>query len=344
MNGYERIRAAIEGRRPDHTPVMLHNFLMAAREAGVGMRAYREDPGAIARCFVESVERYGYDGIVLDVDTATLAAACGVPVHYPDDAPARCRGARLDTLEKSRDLEPPDIAGHPRVQVWLEAARLLSAHFGDEVFLRGNCDQAPYSLAALVRGPEDWMLDLLDTHKHEGAHRLLTWCAEACCDFIRLMARTGVHMVSNGDSLASPDLVSPRFHREFALAYERRIALTAHDCGLPYVLHVCGKTDRILEGLAASGADGLELDYKTGVHLAREAFADRAAFIGNLDPSGLLTAGSPGEVTNATLSLRRVFAGTPRFILNAGCAIPADAPGANIRAMIAAARTPLEDL
>ncbi|MCK7468641.1 MAG: hypothetical protein MZU91_11380 [Desulfosudis oleivorans] len=34
MNGYRRVRAALEGARPDRVPVMLHNFLMAAREAG----------------------------------------------------------------------------------------------------------------------------------------------------------------------------------------------------------------------------------------------------------------------------------------------------------------------
>jgi len=34
MNGYERITAALRGERPDRVPVMLHNFMMAAREAG----------------------------------------------------------------------------------------------------------------------------------------------------------------------------------------------------------------------------------------------------------------------------------------------------------------------
>ena len=37
MNGYQRIVAALRGERPDTTPVMLHNFMMAAREAGVSM-------------------------------------------------------------------------------------------------------------------------------------------------------------------------------------------------------------------------------------------------------------------------------------------------------------------
>jgi uroporphyrinogen-III decarboxylase len=31
------------------------------------------------------------------------------------------------------------------------------------------------------------------------------------------------------------------------------------------VLHICGCTDRILDDMIASGADGLELDYKTDV-------------------------------------------------------------------------------
>ena len=79
MNGYERITAALRGERPDRVPVMLHNFMMAAREAGVTMKAYREDPRRMAACFIRAVETYGYDGVLVDLDTATLAGALGVP-------------------------------------------------------------------------------------------------------------------------------------------------------------------------------------------------------------------------------------------------------------------------
>ena len=37
MTGYERIQAALSGKRADKTPIMLHNFMMAAREAGYTM-------------------------------------------------------------------------------------------------------------------------------------------------------------------------------------------------------------------------------------------------------------------------------------------------------------------
>jgi uroporphyrinogen decarboxylase len=94
MNGHERIRSALDGRRPDRVPVMLHNFLMAAREAGFSQRRFREDPAAIVESFVRAVETYGYDGVLVDVDTVTIAEALGVKVDLPEDQPARLAGPR----------------------------------------------------------------------------------------------------------------------------------------------------------------------------------------------------------------------------------------------------------
>jgi len=44
MNSKQRVDAVIKGRLPDRVPVCLHNFLAAAREAGVSMWQYRTDP------------------------------------------------------------------------------------------------------------------------------------------------------------------------------------------------------------------------------------------------------------------------------------------------------------
>lgn len=337
MNGCQRIRAALAGERPDRVPVMLHNFMMAAREAGHTMQAFREDPEALAGSFMRAVETYGYDGVMVDVDTALLAGAVGVPLDLPEDEPARCRGARLADLARVDELPPPDVAAYPRAQVWLEAVRRLVRHFGDEVYVRGNCDQSPFSLASMVRGPAEWMMDLTDPDNRERAERLLDYCAEAGLQFLRLMAQTGAHMLSNGDSPAGPDVVSPRMHRTFALPWEKRLVDEAHRLGLPYVLHICGNTGPILDAMLSTGADGLELDYKTDARLAHEKMRDRAVFIGNIDPSGVLTFGTPALVEERTRELVAVFADTPRFILNAGCAIPSTAPPENLRAMLRAA-------
>ena len=162
MNGYQRIQASLRGEQPDqptgHAPT-LH-----ARRPGahVTMAEFRQDPRALARSFIQSVERYSLNGVMVDVDTATLAGALGVPVEFPADEPAVARGARLASLADLDTLPPPDIARYPVVQVWVEAVRLFCVHDDNEVFIRRNCDQCPFALAAMVRGMEGWLTDIMD--------------------------------------------------------------------------------------------------------------------------------------------------------------------------------------
>ena len=97
--------------------------------------------------------------MMVDVDTAMLAGALGVPCELPEDEPAVCRGALLASWMRwttSRRRTSRD----QRVQAWVEGVRLIKRHFGDEVYVRGNCDQAPFSLACLLRGMEACMMDL----------------------------------------------------------------------------------------------------------------------------------------------------------------------------------------
>jgi len=339
MTGYERIAAAMAGRMPDRVPVMLHNFMPAAREAGLTQAEYRWDARKMAEAHLRAIETYGHDGILLDVDTVTLADAVGVPISFPEHSPAVPAGLpRLHLLEAAAELPPPDLNNHRRVQTWLEAASILVERVGTDVYVRGNCDQAPFSLASMIRSPERWMIDLLTEGAEPHVEQLLEYCTDVSVRFIRLMASTGVPMVSNGDSPAGPELISPDMYRRWALPYERRLAAAAHEVGCLYLLHICGDTGSILPDMLASGADGLELDYRTDARVAREAIGDGAAFVGNIDPSGVLARGQAADVEAATRELLEVFADAPRFILNAGCALPATTPAENVHAMIRTAR------
>jgi len=334
MNSKERIEAVLSGLVPDRTPIMLHNFMMAAKESGVTMSQYRSHPETIAMVHLNAVEKYHYDGVLIDVDTCTLAGAVGVPVDLPDDEPARLSGALLASLEQVNDLEMPDISKDERVQIWLAACRSIVRQSGGRIYIRGNCDQAAFSLASMIRGSQDWLMDIFDPSNEQLVHKLLEFSTEVACRFIDLMSQTGVDMVSNGDSMASPDLISPDMYRRFALPYEKKIVAYAHKCGKPYMLHICGCVDRIIDDMITSGADALELDYKTDITVIHSKCRDRIVFCGNIDPSGVLTLGSSDDVRQKVSELVELYSDSPRFILNAGCAIPASAPAENIYAMI----------
>ena len=87
-----------------------------------------------------------------------------------------------------------------------------------------------------------------------------------------------------------------------------------------------------------TGSDAFELDYKTDTQKSFDIVHDKVCFIGNIDPSRVIAMGTPELVEQKTVELFDIFTKTNRFILNAGCAIPADTPEANLYRMIKIAR------
>jgi uroporphyrinogen decarboxylase len=337
MNGYERIKAALNGEPTDKIPVMLHNFMMVAKEAGLTMEQFRENPKAIANAFIQSIEKYEYDGILVDIDTVTLAGACGVNIDFPVTEPARSHGGMLDSYDDFGKLKPVDIASYKYIQIWCEAVRLLKEYFGDEIYIRGNCDQAPFSLASMIRGTENWMLDFYMAEE-EQVFQLLDYCTEATTQFIKLMAQTGCHIVSNGDSPAGPEMIPAELYEKYAKPYTKKVVDVAHAAGVDYVLHICGNTDIIIKHMIETGADGLEIDYKTDTQKAFDLMKDKVAFFGNIDPSGVLALGTPALVRKRTIELLDIYTKTNYFVLNSGCALPSTTPEENIKIFIQTAR------
>jgi uroporphyrinogen decarboxylase len=337
MNGHERISAALKGEKPDKVPVMLHNFMMAAREHGVTIEQYRNSPKVIAETFISAVDKYKYDGILVDIDTVTLAGAVGVKIDFPADDPARSHDGNIENLDDVINLKPAKVADYKYIQIWLEAVRMLKDYYKNEIYIRGNCDQAPFSLASMMRGAQPWMLDLM-MGTEEQIGMLLEYCTDASSQFIRLMAQTGCDMVSNGDSPAGPEMISAEMYLKYAMSYSKRIVDVAHKEGVAYALHICGNTEVILEHMKLTGADAFELDYKTDIVKIYDLFHDSATFIGNIDPSGVLALGTTAEVREKTLELLNIYKNSNRFILNAGCAIPPTTPSQNLKMMIETAR------
>lgn len=340
MNGRERIETVLQGNWPDQRPVMIHNFMMAARQAGMSMAQYRPDPKMIAQAHIQAVEKYELDGVLIDIDTCTTAGALGVPVDFPETEAARTTGPHpaMTSLDAVADLPAPDLANDERVQIWIEACRQLKDYFGDEILVRGNCDQLPFSVASMLRGTTEWMMDLVSPDSDEKVFALLEYCTEACRQFVTMMAGAGAHMISHGDSPAGPDMISPDMYVKFALPYEKKIVDLSHKLGKHYLLHICGNTSVILDKMIETGADALDIDYKTDPNLLRRVCGERVTVSGILNPSGALLRGTPREVASEVRSLLDVYADSPRLIACTGCALPPDTPSENIYAFVKAVR------
>jgi uroporphyrinogen decarboxylase len=186
----------------------------------------------------------------------------------------------------------------------------------------------------MVRGIQDFLMDLATEPANPAIHQLLEVCYQSHLAVHRVLVKAGAHFTSMGDSLAGPDVVSPKMFNQFARPYEERIVKELAAEGIFTAIHICGNTTKILPYLAQYDFCGFELDYKTDATIAKSTAGARHVLFGNIDPSEVIARGNPETVREKTRRLISVWKPGGHFILNAGCAIPPTTPSENIRALI----------
>jgi len=287
---------------------------------------------------LQAVEKYGHDCILVDTDTTMLAEAMGARSECAYDEPGRIVEPAIKSLDDVDKLKVVNPETDGRIPAILEGVRLMSKQLGKEVAIRGNADQGGFDLPCMVRGIENFLMDLLDCPDDPRLAQLMEVCYQSHLAVHRALVKAGAHLTSMGDSLASPDVTSPRLFERFARPYEERLIKDLTADGIFVVIHICGDTSRILDIMAEYEPCGFELDYKTDAVKAKRTAGKRHVLFGNVDPSGVLANGTVEEVCASTRYLISTWKPEGRFILNAGCAIPPTAPPENIRALVETAR------
>ena len=337
MTSLERVQAVLNGRVPDRVPVIPQSFLFSARTNGYDIGQINRNPRLMAESHRVCQEKYGYDGCVIDVDDATLAEACGAKVIFRPDAVAVVdeRHPAVEDLRDVPGLRLPDPEKDGRLCEWMETAQRLMEMIGDHVFIMGRADQGPFDLLALLRGPQDFMCDLL-TEDEDVILDALEWATQAHIIFAKAM-RDISHCTSMGDSYAGPNLVSPATYRKFALPFEKQVVEAVQTPDKPYSIHICGDATMILEDMGATGARLLELDWKVDMGHARRVLPEDVVIMGNVNPSDPMFLGTPDQVLSQS---KAIIEGTKGrgLILSSGCALGANTKPENVAAMVQAAR------
>lgn len=338
MTSLERVQAVLAGQMPDRVPVIPQGFMFSAKTAGYDIGAINRNPAKMAESHRISQEKYGYDGCVVDVDDATLAEACGAKVIFreQDVASVDEHHPVLEDLREIDDLKMPDPLKDGRICEWLETVERLKAAIGDHVFIMGRADQGPFSLLCLLRGTQEFMVDLL-TEDEEVIRHALEWTTEAHTRFALAQLKAGAHATSMGDAYASPNLVSPDMYRDFAFPYEQKVVENVRHTGMPYSVHICGDTNRIVPLMGQTGARILEVDWKVDMGAARKAVPEDVVLMGNLNPSDPLCLGTPDQVRQQAKDIIEATRGKG-LILSSGCAMGANTRPENVEAMVASAQ------
>lgn len=146
--------------------------------------------------------------------------------------------------------------------------------------------------------------------------------------FAHAQIEAGADLIGVGDAAAS--LIGPRLYTQFVQPHETALVEGIRAAGGRVRLHICGKTGKLYRGMAATGADIIDLDFLAPMDAARTEMGPDQILLGNLDPVRVMRDGTP-EMVAAAFAECHHQAGC-RYILGAGCEVPVGTPAANLRA------------
>jgi uroporphyrinogen decarboxylase len=334
MTPKERMLAFLQGQAIDRTlaaPLVLNH---AARILGVKISEYNQNGEVMGKAHVAAWKRYGHDMILMFSTTSTLAEAMGAKLVYQEDDAPYCDDPIVQTPDDIAKVKIPDPHKDGRLPVYLKGAEYCIQEVGDQVFV-GCIFAAPFTTASHLRGTE---AIIRDTSKNpEFVRQLMDLSKEAALRFIDALVEKGIVPVIV-EPVASGSLISPKLFESLVLPYLKEIVEYTQAKGSPIVLHICGKTTKIIELMADSGANVLSID-QIDMAVAKEKVGSRVCLLGNVKPAETLYKGNPEKVMEECREIITKAGDSPGgLILSSGCEVPFDTPPENIEAVINAAR------
>lgn len=331
MTPLERFAAYGRGDAIDRLPCVPIIGNTAARVIGARVSDLRGNGPLIAEAQIAAYRAFGHDVIRVFTDLYTLAEAMGATVHYPEDETAYLAAPAVTGVDDIDRLSPVDPRREGNLPHHLDAMKATVDAVGTEVPVTGALT-CPFTTASFLIGTEN--LVRLTLKNPESVHRLCRVALESAINYAEAIIAAGC-TPSLTDPMSSTSVISPRQFREFSQPYLAQLISFIHDHGKSVTLHICGKTNRVWDGMIEAGADCLSIDNDASLAEARTAVGDRARIMGNIKPSEVMLQGTPEDVRQAVYDCVTLGGDSPRgYIVASGCSLPTETPFANIQAMI----------
>lgn len=331
------VRAA--RRQPvERTPVWM------MRQAGRYLpeyRAVRKDLPFLTLCktvdlavevSLQPLRILGVDAVIMFSDILIPVEAMGLEVQLTEKV-----GPKMpNPIRSAADVEalrvPDPVETMPFVY---DIIRTLKREIADAVPLLGFAG-APWTLAAyMIEGGSSKNYHLIKSLMYSEPavfHRLMEKLADTQALYLKAQIEAGIDALQLFDSWAGE--LSPEDFATFALPYIQRVFEQVGSV-VPRILYVNGSA-HLLEGMAASGAEVLSIDWRTDLAEAVRRTNGRVALQGNLDPCRLL--GPREEIVRGVEDIRAKAKAAPGHIMNLGHGILPPTPVENARTFIAAAQ------
>src|SRR5450631_1105198 len=285
------ILKTLRGETTERTPVWM------MRQAGRYLPDYRvlrdkydfftrvQTPALAAEITLQPVDQIGVDAAIIFSDILVVIQAMGLEVQLIEN-----KGPVLpDPFRMVSDLQRvrvPEV--HETLQYVFDAIKLIKQELNNRVPLIGFAG-APWTLLCyMVQGKGSKTFDEAKAFCYtqpELAHQLLQMITDTTIAYLKGQIAAGADVVQIFDSWGG--LLGPDDFETLSLYYIRQIVAALKDEVLTIIF--AKGAWHSLEGMAATGAHGLGIDWCIRPQMARQLAGPSIILQGNFDPAKLLS-------------------------------------------------------
>ena len=266
---------------------------------------------------LQPLDRYPLDAAILFSDILTIPDAMGLELTFTTgEGPKFNKPVRTEA--DVNNLFVPDPEGE--LQYVMNAVRTIRRELDGRVPLIGFSG-SPWTLATyMVEGGSS-----KDYAKVKGMmydrpdlmHKLLDTTAQSVISYLNAQVDAGAQALMVFDTWGG--VLTPRDYKEFSLRYMKQIVdglkREADGRKIPVILFTKGGS-AWLEDMAATGCDGLGLDWTIDISEARRRVGDKVALQGNMDPSMLYA--SPDRIRQEVATILESYGSGSGHVFNLG--------------------------
>ncbi|MES2770854.1 MAG: uroporphyrinogen decarboxylase [Pseudomonadota bacterium] len=289
-----------------HTPVWLMRqagrylpeYGVTRRKAG-NFLSLCKTPSLACEVTLQPLARYKLDAAILFSDILTIPDAMGLGLYFTEgEGPKFEHPLRNETMIRALKAPDPDV----HLRYVMDAVSEIRRALHNSLPLIGFSG-SPYTLACyMVEGASSSDYRHIKTMLYDRPdllHHILSVTTESVISYLNAQIESGAQAVMIFDSWGG-NLSTAAYH-EFSLPYMARIvaSLSKERDGEPIPSIVFTKGGGLwLESIAATGCNGVGLDWSIDLAEARRRIGQQVALQGNLDPGVLFS--SPDKIISET--------------------------------------------
>lgn len=331
MTSRERVMKLFAGEAVDRPPCfsgMGNVTTEGLKTLGHKFASVHLDAKKMAESAATTYRLFGFECGVVPFDLCVEAEAIGCEINvyaHSEDLLYPTIKAKVIHSEDEMDIKlPENLAERGRIPLVCEAIRLIKKEIGSEAAI-GSYVLGPFTLAGQIMELNDLLK--LSFKKPDKVGKLLDVLADAIIIVAKEFEKAGADFINVREMGATSDVLSPRVFKTLIMPYLKKIF---DNLTVPGVIHICGKTNDIVQFMVETGAKALSVDQKNNIEETRKKLGPNVLIFGNYDPYNVLVAGTTGLVRETIKKCMDdgVSAVWP------GCDIWPTVPGENVKAMM----------